>query len=158
LKVDLSFDGIKNITDGNELFLIDKTTQTAYNLKYQDHLEFAVNGIRQKQFEILYGSQEYLESLEIADLLYPKKFSLNQNFPNPFNPVTQITFSLNKASTVKLEVYNVMGQLSDVLIDGYFESGIYNSVWDAASFSSGIYFFKLSSGNNIEIKRGILIK
>jgi len=51
-----------------------------------------------------------------------------------------------------------MGQLSDVLIDGYFESGIYNSVWDAASFSSGIYFFKLSSGNNIEIKRGILIK
>ncbi|NOG44770.1 MAG: T9SS type A sorting domain-containing protein [Calditrichaeota bacterium] len=157
-KIDLIFEGIEDIPEKFDIFLLDKKTKTPYNLRNSNELQFAVKNISQKDFEVYFGSQEYLESLQFADLLYPEKFSLNQNFPNPFNPVTQITFTLSKASPVKLEVFSLLGQHSETLVDGFLQKGTYSSVWDATRFSSGIYFFKLTAGTYSETKRGVLIK
>ncbi len=80
------------------------------------------------------------------------------NFPNPFNPSTEISFSLPNASDVKLEVYNIMGQKVATVIDGLFEAGDHTAMWDASSFSSGVYFYRLEAGEFVETRKMVLLK
>ena len=93
----------------------------------------------------------------------PKTFALFQNQPNPFNPTTEISYYLPKASQVKLTVYNVLGQSVRVLYDGYQEAGTQNVTWDGKSadgneLSSGIYFYRLQAGAFIQTKKMSLMK
>jgi hypothetical protein len=75
--------------------------------------------------------------------LLPEGFRLDQNFPNPFNPETTISFSLPTRSRVKLSVYNILGQELTVLMDGMQEAGHHNIKFNADHFSSGVYFYRL---------------
>jgi hypothetical protein len=93
----------------------------------------------------------------------PKTFSLFQNQPNPFNPTTQISYYLPKASHAKLTVYNVLGQSVRVLYDGYQEAGMQTVTWDGRNsdgveLSSGIYFYRLQAGDFNQTKKMSLMK
>jgi hypothetical protein len=88
----------------------------------------------------------------------PTEFALSQNYPNPFNPATRISFSLPEAADVKLEVFNVLGQNVAVPIDGFLEAGEHSVVWDASEFSSGVYLYRLVSGNHAETRKMLLLK
>jgi hypothetical protein len=88
----------------------------------------------------------------------PTEFALSQNYPNPFNPSTEISFSLPNASDVKLEVYNVMGQKVAVVVDEYLQAGEHTALWDAGSFSSGVYFYRLEAGEFVETRKMVLLK
>jgi hypothetical protein len=88
----------------------------------------------------------------------PKSFSLSQNFPNPFNPSTKISFSLPQRSTVSLKVYDVLGNEVSELANGDFESGVYNVEFNATNLSSGIYFYQLQSNGLIQTNKMILVK
>ncbi len=88
----------------------------------------------------------------------PSEFILNQNYPNPFNPGTVISFSLPKASALKLTVLDVTGRVVSTLIDGKKNAGNYNIKWDGSSFSSGVYFYRLETGDFTETKKMILLK
>lgn len=88
----------------------------------------------------------------------PSVYSLKQNFPNPFNPVTNIEFAVPKASFVKLMVYDIKGSLVVTLVAQQLNSGIYKSDWNASKYSSGVYFYKLISYGFTETKRMMLIK
>lgn len=93
----------------------------------------------------------------IGDL--PKDFKLNQNYPNPFNPSTNIEFSLPKTSLLRLEVFNSLGMRVAVLIDEEKPAGLHTARFNAASYSSGMYFYRLiANGNIIATKKMILIK
>jgi hypothetical protein len=83
---------------------------------------------------------------------------LKGNYPNPFNPVTEINFSLPSACDVKLEIYNTMGQKVATIVDGFMEAGQHTVPWDAGSFSSGVYFYRLTAGNFVETKKMLLLK
>jgi len=83
---------------------------------------------------------------------------LGNNYPNPFNATTTIPFELPMDSDVSLKVYNLSGQLVEVLVDDFMQAGNHFANWDASAYSSGVYFFKLDSGGNIFIKRMALIK
>jgi CubicO group peptidase (beta-lactamase class C family) len=85
-------------------------------------------------------------------------FSLSQNYPNPFNPLTTINFSIPKYSKVTLKVYDVLGKEVSTLLNEELNPGIYNKNWDASNLSSGIYFYRLQSGDYIETKKLCLIK
>ncbi|MBD3170048.1 MAG: T9SS type A sorting domain-containing protein [candidate division Zixibacteria bacterium] len=88
----------------------------------------------------------------------PEKVSLIQNYPNPFNASTTIIYNLPVNSDVQLEVYNLLGQKVATLVDGYQEAG-YNAVrWDASSYTSGVYFYKLTVGNDTDTRRMVLLK
>ena len=77
----------------------------------------------------------------IDDLaLLPKKYELSQNFPNPFNPTTQIKFSIPKISHVTLTIYNALGQKVVDLFDKELKPGYYEAEWNSVGFASGIYF------------------
>jgi hypothetical protein len=77
----------------------------------------------------------------------PSKIKLYQNYPNPFNPITKIKFELPMSSFVTLKVYNSAGSEVATLVDQILHCGVYETVWDAKNYSSGIYFVKLK-GNN----------
>jgi hypothetical protein len=88
----------------------------------------------------------------------PETFQLNQNYPNPFNPVTTISFDVGRAGHVKLDVYNVLGQRVASLVDRHMERGTYEAEWEASSFSTGIYFYKLETENFSDTKKMLLLK
>lgn len=94
----------------------------------------------------------------------PKQFSLYQNYPNPFNPETKIRFEvpLSKGGfrglSVKLLIYNVLGQEITNLLNEHLQPGLYEVNWDASDYPSGIYFYTLQTDNFYESKKMILIK
>jgi uncharacterized Ntn-hydrolase superfamily protein len=89
----------------------------------------------------------------------PHEFSLYQNYPNPFNPVTTITFDLAKPSTVKLAVYDIVGNEIAVLINNLsFPAGNFEFTFDASNLSSGVYVYKLISNNFTASRKMAVIK
>lgn len=88
----------------------------------------------------------------------PDKFYIAQNFPNPFNPVTEINFGLPKDEFVKIEVYNSLGQLVTTLINEYKTAGHHNVIFDGTNLASGVYIYKIRAGSYLETKKMLLIK
>jgi hypothetical protein len=88
----------------------------------------------------------------------PNKFSLEQNCPNPFNPATTINFSLAQDSHVKITVYNTLGQIVAVLLDGFQSTGSHSVAWDAQNLPGGIYIYKLKAGGFTASKKMFLQK
>ncbi len=86
-------------------------------------------------------------SVEQVDEL-PTKFLLEQNFPNPFNPSTIIHFQLPVANWVTLKVYNILGQEVATLVDEHKLAGKYNIQFDGSQLSSGVYFYRLTTGDH----------
>lgn len=85
-------------------------------------------------------------------------FDLKQNYPNPFNPSTKINYSLQKSEHVKLVVYNTLGDEIAVLVNELQEPGSHSTQFDASQLSSGVYFYKLTSGNNTLSRKMLLLK
>jgi len=92
------------------------------------------------------------------DISTPSRFELAQNYPNPFNPVTTISFEIPQRSNVKLEVVNVLGQRVTVLNDGELEAGRHSISFNASALGSGVYFYRLTDGQNIRTKKMIIVK
>jgi hypothetical protein len=88
----------------------------------------------------------------------PYKFNLSQNYPNPFNPETNIKFSVPKQSKVILKIYDVLGQEVITLVNEYLAPGTYEKIFNASSFASGVYFYKLEAGEFNAVKKMVLIK
>ena len=93
----------------------------------------------------------------------PQPLSLSAIYPNPFNPEARVSFYLPKTGDVKLDVYNLRGQLVKTLYNGVLNRGTHSFSWDATdefgiSQASGIYIFRLSHGGNHLTRRAILLK
>ncbi len=88
----------------------------------------------------------------------PEAYALDQNYPNPFNPSTTITFSLPHASHVSLKVFDLLGQEVATLVNGNQTAGPHEVTFNAAGLSSGVYFYKLVSGDFAQVKKMSLVK
>ena len=88
----------------------------------------------------------------------PNKFAVSQNYPNPFNPSTQIKVTLGETGVMSLKVYNILGQLVQVVDQGQRAAGSYTYTVDMSRFSSGVYFYRLEQGSNIMTKKMLLLK
>ena len=88
----------------------------------------------------------------------PTDFSLNQNYPNPFNPTTVIEFALPTSGTVKLEVFNILGQKVITLADSHFDAGVHQVEFNAKNQPSGVFFYRLEHENGVETKKMLLVK
>ena len=88
----------------------------------------------------------------------PKVFKLYQAYPNPFNPATVIKFDLPQTGAVKMEIFNMLGQVVGTLVNGSYAAGSYSVTWDAANFSSGVYFYRINAGNYTDIHKMVLVK
>ncbi|MCP4580448.1 MAG: T9SS type A sorting domain-containing protein [candidate division Zixibacteria bacterium] len=88
----------------------------------------------------------------------PVNFSLNQNYPNPFNAGTVISFNLKADSDVIIDIYDITGARVTTLVDGQMPAGNHEITWDAADVASGVYYYKLTAGDESEARQAVLIK
>ncbi len=88
----------------------------------------------------------------------PSAYSLGQNYPNPFNPTTNIKFDVARLGGVKIVVYNAMGREVQKLVNENLNPGTYETIFDGSNLSSGVYFYKISSGDFSETKKMLLVK
>ena len=88
----------------------------------------------------------------------PGNYALKNNYPNPFNPSTNIEFSISKAGPVSLKVYDILGKEVQTLVDEEINSGNYKVTFDAHGLSSGIYFYVLKAGGKVFTKKMCLLK
>ena len=88
----------------------------------------------------------------------PKVYALNQNYPNPFNPTTEISFDLPVASHVELTIFNILGQEVETLINEDMEAGPQSKTWDAAPYSSGVYFYRILANDFTDTKKMVMLK
>ncbi len=90
--------------------------------------------------------------------LLPAAVTLSQNYPNPFNPVTTIEYSLPERARVTLDVFNILGQRVDVLVNGEQEAGNHRITFDGSRIASGVYFYRLTVADNVQVKKMVLVK
>jgi hypothetical protein len=88
----------------------------------------------------------------------PNNLELRQNFPNPFNPSTTISFTLPERSHVTLTIYNILGQEIETLVDEIRNPGVQEVIWQASKMASGIYFYRLFYQNQVFTKKMALLK
>jgi len=88
----------------------------------------------------------------------PNEFSLAQNFPNPFNPTTMISYQLPKSTFVNLSIYNVNGQLIETLVNKQQQAGYYSVSWNASRFCSGVYIYKIETEDFSDAKKCLIVK
>ncbi len=86
------------------------------------------------------------------------EFTLSQNYPDPFNPSTTISFSIASKSVVSLRIFDVLGKEVATIISGELPEGNYSRQWNAAGVKSGVYFYRLQAGSFTETKKLVLLK
>jgi hypothetical protein len=94
----------------------------------------------------------------IATVTPPMKYSLKQNYPNPFNPVTHIEFDIPENCRVILEIYNLLGQKLNTILDSKLAAGSYKIDFNADQLASGLYFYRISTGKFTAVKKMMLVK
>jgi hypothetical protein len=114
------------------------------------------------RFFVISGGTVEPVGIEDEEIIVPENYLLLTNYPNPFNGRTAISYSLPRASHVRLEVFNLLGQRVATLIDGYREYGEHKIIWntsdDDASVSSGIYYGRLIVGDEVALRKMTLLK
>jgi len=146
-------------TEPQHYSYVDKTVAAAgtyaYRLKQQD-----LDG------EVHY-SESIIVDVTVTDLetIAPLTFGLMQNWPNPFNPVTNIGYTVGVvsreslvAARVRLAVYDLLGREVAVLVDEKKEPGAYVVTFDAAGLASGTYVYRLTTGDQVEVRRMVVLK
>ena len=100
-----------------------------------------------------------IENLDILEEgILPTTYDLSQNYPNPFNPVTTIKYQIPKDGLVKLLIYDILGREVKTLVNEVKTAGYYDIKFNAGSFSSGVYFYKMVAGDFVSIKKLVVLK
>ena len=147
------------------------TTETKSYKFIDNNLSVGKHFYRLKQVDYV-GAYEYSNEIEV-DIAAPKKYDLGQNYPNPFNPSTSIQFSLPVAAEVVITLYNSLGQNVHELVNRNFAAGLHHfefsakgvsaSGGDAASLTSGVYYYRIQAEGNdgtnyVSFKKMVLLK
>ncbi|MCX6173831.1 MAG: T9SS type A sorting domain-containing protein [Ignavibacteriales bacterium] len=109
-----------------------------------------------KSVEIRQGAAvTYVENLNLG---IPDAYRLEQNYPNPFNPTTKIRYGLPQVSNVVITVYNILGEEITKLVNDFQYAGFYEVNFSASNLTSGIYIYRISAGNFMQLRKMLLIK
>jgi len=158
LKIDGDIGGIQFNGDlqldvsGNDIIVSANGITIIYNL----------NGkLDTKVFELSSNYSDLIVSSSLGkevEIIFANQFSLNGNYPNPFNPQTTISYSVNIDSDVKIAIYNLLGEKVANLVDEHHFNGEYSIVWNASNNPSGLYFVEMVSGNTVVTDKIMLMK
>ncbi|MEX2603659.1 MAG: T9SS type A sorting domain-containing protein, partial [Gracilimonas sp.] len=159
-----------------EIQLEDKTTEKKYNLRkdFTFNFDHSVKNINEEDdSENTRSLTDYsvpnrfvihvnpaVENNEISDEENekPRDLELHQNFPNPFNPATTISFYLPESEDIKLSVFNIVGQPVAVMAEGRLSAGEHQFEWDATDKPSGMYIYQLEVGKSVMTRKMTLVK
>jgi hypothetical protein len=110
------------------------------------------------EFEIVEALAANTDGMINVNLAIPMDFNLGQAYPNPFNPTTHLTLDLPSDGIVSIQVYNVVGQLVETLVDNHMTAGSYDITWNAGTIPSGMYFVRSTMGSEIRTQKVMLLK
>lgn len=111
-----------------------------------------------------FGVKTFVDTLTVTSVrndeeeILPSEYALFQNFPNPFNPSTQIKYAIPNGTNVKLKVFDILGKEIITLVNGYKNAGTYEVQFDASNLPSGVYLYRLETEHYSETKKLMLIK
>ena len=128
-----------------EYFFTDRNLETG---KYKYRL-------KQLDFN---GNFEYFELAEVVSIGIPDKYDLSQNYPNPFNPVTTINYDLPNDGIVTIKVYDILGRELKILVNDMKTAGYHKILFNAADLASGAYFYRMSVGDFVSMKKFVVLK
>ena len=134
------------LTSGNETRLLVITPETDKLFSFSGDFEIT---------EIIVANSQYEVSV---DLPLATSYSLSEAYPNPFNPTTTMTLTMPLSGDIRVEVYNLLGQVVSTLASGYMEGGTYTLTWDASDASSGMYFVKAQADGFTTTQKLMLVK
>ena len=146
-------------TDWNKVGFVDGFGTTTERTNYIFKEKISKPGIylyRLKQIDFD-GTVAYSPEVEI-DVTGPREYALYQNYPNPFNPTTTIKFALPVKTNLVIAVYNSIAEKVSELFKGELDEGYHEVEFNAASLSSGIYFYRFESDSYVDVKKMILLK
>jgi len=164
----LEFSGIESLPEDLEIVLVDRKLERVVELREERTYSFfqgqrAYVSQEEARFELLVGSDAFVDSYGDGLPALPTETALHQNHPNPFNPSTVIRYELATAGRVRLEIYDVSGALVKVLEDRYREPGRYEVGWDGTTdrngrVASGVYFYVLEAPGTRVAKKMLCVK
>ena len=93
-----------------------------------------------------------------VEIAFADRLSLFSSYPNPFNPMTMVSYDLYEDSSVSISIYNIQGHLVESLVSGDQVAGSYNISWDAGQEPSGVYLLQVSAGDQVETQKLLLVK
>ncbi len=150
--VDIS--DIKNVVKFK--IINDTSTVVKFNSKPQKNYYFTVTAYDRGNNESTPSGIVSIIVTDVEDKFIADGFSLEQNYPNPFNPTTTIRYSIPLRMFITLEVYNMLGQKVQILVQGEQDAGNYEVTFDAEQLESGVYFYTISAGK-YRISRKLLV-
>ena len=103
------------------------------------------------------GGDDWMTAL-FEELFLPTEFNLSQNYPNPFNPATTINYALAEPGHVRMEIYDILGRRLAVLIDEQKEAGYHSLIWQASNVPTGVYFYRIKTGDFEKTRKMMLLK
>ena len=162
--IELIAKDIISLPDGVSIAILDVQRRIVFTNIFSRKIIFDKIGGLEYEFKVVVGESGYVDQM-IKDLLefIPNNFSLSKNYPNPFNPVTNLDFSIPKRSNVTLRVFNMMGQEVITLINEKKSYGNYSISWNGldtkgVNVASGVYFAELRTRNERRITKMLLMK
>ncbi|MCD6335522.1 MAG: Ig-like domain-containing protein, partial [Candidatus Latescibacteria bacterium] len=183
-QIELSFD--RGLFRAIQVAKSDRTEEVLFAAKiFEDRVKFSFAGAESRQgggriatirFERIGGRSDgiagitlrsvqlneghiavSLPSLQTASKV-PASYQLSQNFPNPFNPTTEIRYQLPEVSHVELVIYDLLGRKVQVLVDGFEQAGYRSVVWDAKAAASGIYLVRMEAGDFVAVRKMVVVR
>lgn len=163
MNLQFSIDG--NFASDNKIFLVDLITERVIDVSSNGNSYFfkTKKGENERNFRLIVGSKNYAEQNSFGIPLVPIQYKLEQNFPNPFNGSTKISYTLSHSANVKIYIYNLLGQIVKIIDDGFHPIGKYTVAWNGKNnigeiVASGIYFYKISTEEFVAQKKMIYLK
>tara|TARA_B100000686_G_scaffold350578_1_gene446951 strand:- start:312 stop:1541 length:1230 start_codon:yes stop_codon:yes gene_type:complete len=156
-----------NLVDNHNFILVsnlgdlNRCVVYSMNNKAFDELTLEIEGgdkVNIKDINIIAGDSNG-ENMSVRwESSQINNFALTNLYPNPFNPVTQIDYSVDRAGELRLSVFNLLGQEVAVLHNGFVGEGTYQAIWDASMLSSGVYYVNMLMHGQVETMKAVLVK
>ena len=128
-------------------------------IRMNREVEKPVHAAVKSKYGAYVEKSEYITSVYPSnDGMQPGAFDLGQNFPNPFNPSTMISFRVPEKGPVSLKIFDALGRELTSLVQEYLEAGRYSVPFNAAGISTGVYFYRLQQGNHVATKKMTVLK
>jgi len=126
-----------------------------------NNLNISINGasiLGPEEIDIVVASRTG-ESIPVSHTAVEvDSFTMKNIYPNPFNPVTKLSYDIEKAGNLKISVYNILGQEVAELYNDYQSFGPHSMIWNASSMASGVYYIKFDLNGQIETSKVMLVK
>ncbi len=153
----ISSGGIIHTTDGGNSWIIQRSDTSGYPVINSLYILNKNNGWAVGNGIVLHTTNGGVTAIDNPSP-QPSAFRLFQNYPNPFNPTTIIQYAIGNRQYVTLKIYDMLGREVASLVNANKQSGNYSISFNASNLASGVYFYKLTAGSFISIKKMLLVK